>query len=238
MANENWVCPFCGATTVIRDHDFTKIEHVFQPESGPTYHCIVARARYCRNEKCRRFTLDVDLTKGEIPRNLSRYVPQETIGHWQLIPESEAKEFPAYVPSPLLTDYKEACRIKTLSPKASATLSRRCLQGMIRDFWKISKKRLVDEINELKAHVDSVTWEAIDGVRSVGNIGAHMEQDINVIVDVDPDEAGLLIGLIETLIETWYVERHEKNQRLQAVIDLAKKKKPLAGAPSAATPQP
>ena len=36
-------------------------------------------------------------------------------------------------------------------------------------------------------------------VRKVGNIGAHMEKDINVIVDVDPDEAQHLIGLITFL---------------------------------------
>jgi hypothetical protein len=41
--------------------------------------------------------------------------------------------------------------------------------------------------------------EAIDIVRNIGNIGAHMEADINVIVDVDPDEAQTLIELIETL---------------------------------------
>jgi len=29
-------------------------------------------------------------------------------------------------------------------------------------------------------------FEAIHGVRKVGNIGAHMEADTNVIVDVDP----------------------------------------------------
>jgi len=39
--------------------------------------------------------------------------------------------------------------------------------------------------------VDPLTWEAIDAVRKLGNIGAHMEKDINVIVDVDPEEAEL-----------------------------------------------
>ena len=36
------------------------------------------------------------------------------------------------IPIPqLMDDYEEACAIVNLSPKASATLSRRCLQGMI-----------------------------------------------------------------------------------------------------------
>ena len=137
-----------------------------------------------------------------------------------LIPASSAKVFPDYVPQPIRDDYVEACAIRDLSPKASATLSRRCLQGMIRDFWKIAKARLVDEIDAIKDKVDALTWEAIDAVRQVGNIGAHMEKDINVIVDVDPDEAQHLIGLIELLMKDWYVTRHQREERLKAIVQL------------------
>ena len=67
--------------------------------------------------------------------------------------------------------------------------------------------RLIDEIEAIEDKVDPLTWKAIDAVRSVGNIGAHMEKDINVIVDVDPDEAAQLISLIEILIKDWYITR-------------------------------
>ena len=109
--------------------------------------------------------------------------------------------------------------IRDLSPKASATLSRRCLQGIIRDFWGVSKGRLVDEINAVKERTDPLVWEAIEGVRKIGNIGAHMEEDINVIVDVDPGEAQLLLlELIELLVKDWYVARHEREERLKAIV--------------------
>jgi len=148
---------------------------------------------------------------------------------WRLVPDSLAQAFPDYVPAVIQGDYREACQIEDKSPKASATLSRRCLQGMIRGFWGISKARLIDEIEELKNHVDGATWAAIDGVRKIGNIGAHMEKDINVIVDVDPGEARLLIELVETLIEDWYVARHEKSQRFAKVTAAAAAKKPGPG---------
>ena len=128
------------------------------------------------------------------------------------------------IPAPILQDYGEACLIRDLSPKASATLTRRCLQGMIRDFWVISKARLIDEINDLQGKVDGTTWKAIDAVRSIGNIGTHMEKDINVIVDVDPDEANLLLGLIEVLLEEWYIRRHEREEHMQKVIAAAQSK--------------
>jgi Domain of unknown function (DUF4145) len=143
------------------------------------------------------------------------------VKRWTLLPPSSAKPQPDYIPQAIRDDYYEACAIRDLSPKASATLTRRCLQGMIRDFCSISKKRLIDEINALRALVkagqapigvqhDSV--EAIDHVREIGNIGAHMEADINVIVDVDPDEAQILIGLVELLFAEWYIARDARQR--------------------------
>jgi len=49
--------------------------------------------------------------------------------------------------------------------------------------------RLFDEINAIQEKLDADLWEAIDGLRKIGNIGAHMESDVNLIVDVEPDEA-------------------------------------------------
>jgi hypothetical protein len=68
-------------------------------------------------------------------------------------------------------------------------------------------------------------WEGIDAVRNVGNIGAHMEKDIDLIVGVEPDEAKLLIGLIETLIDDWYVARKKKKDQLEKIKLMATEKK-------------
>jgi hypothetical protein len=95
---------------------------------------------------------------------------------------------------------------------------------MIRDFWKTSRRRLVDEIEAIKDRVSPEVWDAIEGVRQVGNIGAHMEADINVIVDVDPGEARLLIELIEMLLDEWYIQAHERKERLRKVKELAASK--------------
>jgi hypothetical protein len=197
----------------------------------------------CPNLDCKRFTLSVllfdvgedqsidveqlDRVPMPIPagydqRNEPPPLPEPTA--WHLVPASEAKIYPEYIPKPVRDDYEEACLIRDLSPKASATLARRCLQGMIRDFHDISKGRLKDEINALKDRVAPLTWQAIDTVRSVGNIGAHMEKDINVIVDVDPQEAAMLIGLIEMLMEDWYINRHEREQQLSNIVALGEDK--------------
>lgn len=51
-----------------------------------------------------------------------------------------------------------------------------------------------------------------------------MENDINVIVDVDPTEAEMLIQLVETLLRDWYVQRHERTARMNALVDAAASK--------------
>lgn len=105
---------------------------------------------------------------------------------------------------------------------------------MIRDFCGIQKKTLYEEITALKAAADNGTApvgvspdsiEAIDAVRTVGNIGAHMEADINVIVGVDADEAQILIDLIESLIEDWYIARKKREDRFAATKAIAEEKK-------------
>ena len=146
---------------------------------------------------------------------------------WQLIPPSTAKSFPDYIPKAILGDYNEACLIKDLSPKASATLARRCLRGVIRDFWGVKGANLKDEIEQIKDKMDPTTWQAIDAVRSVGNIGAHMEEGVNFIIDVEPKEAELQIGLIEILLKDWYIAREQKKSHLEAVVKLAEKRKLL-----------
>jgi len=111
---------------------------------------------------------------------------------------------------------------------------------MIRDFCGISKHRLIDEINELRERVHQGrsppgvqpdTVDAIDDVRKVGNIGAHMEADINVIVDVDANEAQILIGLVELLFREWYVARDVRAEGLRKLKSLAAEKTDQKQAP-------
>ena len=203
-----------------RYHISRDFVHPLTPDGG---YAFSVSAAFCSNESCKKTTLVFDLFYTHRQSN-GEYGITEFIREWSLLPESAAKPFPDYIPAPIIADYKEACLIASLSPKASATLSRRCLQGMIRDFWKISKSRLKDEVDALEDIVDPATWDAIDSVRKIGNIGAHMESDINVIVDVDPDEATLLIGLIETLIADWYIARHNREERMSKIKAVAAQK--------------
>ncbi len=133
-------------------------------------------------------------------------------------PRSLAKQYPDYIPQNIRNDYEEACAIVDLSPKASATLSRRCLQGIIRDFWGVNKKTLYEEIDAIKDKIPLDLWKSIDALRQLGNIGAHMEKDTNTIVDIEPNEASSLIRLIELLMKEWYINREERRQLFSNII--------------------
>ena len=222
----SWTCPFCQRLATLLSDNVSKDTHFFKAgnEQADEY-LLFTRVVRCPNDTCNQYVLSADLWTSE-GTSLANRRGKERLHKWDLIPESRARALPNYIPTPIVEDYTEACLIQSKSPKASATLARRALQGMIRDFWevKIRSNRLKDEIDAIKDRVDPDVFTAIDAVRTVGNIGAHMEADINVIVDVDPGEARKLIELIELLIDEWYVARHKKKQRVQQVIAVAQAK--------------
>jgi hypothetical protein len=220
-----WTCPFCNQNATLTDPNISVVSHHFKNGNKYGDRLIMTEVVVCPNEDCREFTLFASINKAHYVS--SGWKLGDLLMSWQLIPSSEAKAFPSYVPKAVLGDYQEACLIRDRSPKASATLSRRCLQGIIRDFWGVKKARLIDEIEAIKDKIDPLVWQAIDAVRHIGNIGAHMEKDINLIIDVDPQEAGLLIGLIEMLIKEWYIVRHERQEQLKALVKIADNKKQI-----------
>ena len=236
---DNWACPYCNRAQVITEDRFGN-RLTWMSVNGCEHGRLGHIAEYivCANDECRKLTFRLYLVQqGKYnPNKAENFEIAGLVDEWRLLPASFARPQPGYIPGPLRRDYEEACAIRDLSPKASATITRRCIQGIIRDFCGISKKRLIDEINELRERVDNGnapagvqldTVVAIDHVRSIGNIGAHMEADINVIVDVDPDEAQKLIELVELLFDEWYVARERRRQRLAELGVIAAGKKAI-----------
>lgn len=223
----SWRCPFCNQNATITNDNIHENSTVLKIENVEGDRALRTTFIVCPNEDCKKYTLSVSLYDLIFsPISLTKELG-DLIRQWDLIPQSNAKVFPEYVPKPIIEDYNEACSIINLSSKAAATLARRCLQGMIRDFFGVRKARLIDEINEIQDRVDPLTWKSIDAVRKIGNIGAHMEKDINLMIDVDLNEAAVLLQLIEQLIEDWYITRHERQLRLSTIINIAEDKEKL-----------
>ena len=135
MAPFHWTCPYCDRDTTISDSNYSHSHFTQDIKSEDGYRYFQSFIVVCPNPECTKFTLA--LTMFEYKRDIGdRWVAGKALQTWNLIPPSTAKVFPDDVPKAIRDDYLEATLIRDLSPKASATLSRRCLQGIIRDFWK------------------------------------------------------------------------------------------------------
>ena len=234
MKSFNWNCPYCNRAQAVTEEQYSQEKsfiHNWESVHGEIG--FIAESIRCANEECNELQLSFQLCE-VLPTPIGLQVSEsKVIQSWQLLPESSAKPQPSYIPKPIVEDYTEACRIRDLSPKASATLSRRCLQGMIRDFCGITGKTLFAEIDALREavnqgdgvrHVNQDTVEAIDHVRKIGKYGAHMEKDVNLVINVEPHEAQKLIELIELLFHEWYVQRESRSTRLAAIKQISDEK--------------
>ena len=92
---------------------------------------------------------------------------------------------PAEVPSTLAEDFNEACRVFPDSEKASAALSRRCLQNLLRERAGVKPTNLDSEIQQV---LDSkqLPWhlaDSVDAVRAVG-ISPHTRLRAKALVQL------------------------------------------------------
>ncbi len=215
--SKNFICPFCNSSVPKMDETYRYKECYFNAN----------RSHTVTDEPVNTNIFNIEMMHCPTCDNVSFVAKgEQALSELKIsiYPNSSAKQFPKYIPLALRKDYEEAYSILELSPKASATLSRRCLQGMIRDFWNISGKNLYEEISKLQDKVPASQWNAIDAVRSIGNIGAHMEKSVDVIIDIDPNEAEQLIKLLELLFEKWYVARHDEELLLKSITEIKEEK--------------
>lgn len=117
---------------------------------------------------------------------------------------------PASVPAALAVDYIEASLVLADSAKASAALSRRCLQTLIRDVVGIKDKDLAPAIDKLLASnvLPSHLSEAVDAIRNIGNFAAHPIKSTSSgeIIDVEPGEAEWNLDVLDGLFDFYFVQ--------------------------------
>lgn len=107
-------------------------------------------------------------------------------------------------------DYTEACLVISDSLKASAALSRRCLQHILRETAKVKPNNLANEIQQV---IDSGTLpshlvEVIDAVRNIGNFAAHplKSEKSGEILPVELMEAEWNLDVLEALFDFYFVQ--------------------------------
>jgi hypothetical protein len=137
---------------------------------------------------------------------------------WELMPEREEVIFPhtklksvdPEVPERYKENFLEARDILARSPKASAAISRRLLQDILENHFKLKAHKLADEIDLfLKLpEIPSYLSQQIDAIRNIGNFAAHPLKDTSTgeVLDVEPGEAEWLLGTIDALFDFAFVQ--------------------------------
>jgi hypothetical protein len=206
-----WECPHCRHYARIQSEDISSTFVRIPSKSKTTVLEVL-----CPNPECQETS--IYYTKYVVEKHGSVAKESE-----MLFPHGVYKHYPDYVPEPIRRDYEEAAIISQLSPKASAALIRRALQGIIKHKWPhLKNKKLYDQINSLEGVIKTHEFAALHGIRKIGNVSVHMENP-GVIADQDSpittSDAEKLIELLEYLIKVWIIEVEESKALMSGISD-------------------
>lgn len=229
----NWVCPYCGSSTTIANTNATSTAAEINRRSKHKNLGLLVKSISCPNPECEELTIEVEL----LPANYyqgggfsSFHKNADPLYAQRLLPEAKVMHLPTDVPEEIRTTYREAVLVAEVSGRAGAAMARRCLQGIVRDFFSIPQNKrgnLGAELSYVKDKIDPDLWNGIVAIREVGDIGAHMDKTVNTVVDVSPEEAKLLIRLIETLFQEWYIARKKKKEHLERLSKIIPEKRKI-----------
>lgn len=137
-----------------------------------------------------------------------RYAPDPI--RYPVHPRASSRPCPSDALDPYRQDFKEACDVLPLSAKASAAISRRLLQSILREKEQTKSKDLVDQIHEVIAAntLPGHIAEGLHAVRVIGNFAAHPTKSKNTgeIVEVEPGEAEWNLDVVGSLFDFYFVQ--------------------------------
>ena len=139
-------------------------------------------------------------------------------------PRHAARPISPKVPKKFAKDFNEAAAVLADSPNASAALSRRCLQNLVREQEKIHRDTLNDEIDELLEDGKRIPqYIALDlhTIRRAGNVAVHpmKHKETGIVADVEPWEADYLLNILENLFEFYFVKPEETLEKREKIAE-------------------
>ncbi len=134
---------------------------------------------------------------------------------------ARARPLSVEVPKDYRNDFIEAESVLPASPKASAAISRRLLQDILRNDFGLKAANLAQEIDAFLKLPGIPTYitEAVDAIRNVGNFAAHplKNQNTGQIIEVEPGEAEWLLEVLESLFDFQFVQPKRLSSRRSAL---------------------
>ena len=125
------------------------------------------------------------------------------------------------VPNEFAADYREACITLADSAKASAALSRRCVQHVLREVAKVKPGNLADEIQAVidSGKLPSHLSDSLDAIRNIGNFAAHpiKSKASGEVIEVELGEAEWNLDVLESLFDFYFVQPAELMKKRDAL---------------------
>lgn len=138
-------------------------------------------------------------------------------------PRASERPCPIEVPKKYSEDFKEATLVLSDSSKASAALSRRCLQNILKEEAKTKSKDLAEQIDEVitKNLLPSYLADDLDAVRNIGNFAAHpiKSKQTGEVLPVEAGEAEWNLDVLEALFDFFFV-LPEQNKKKKTALNL------------------
>ncbi len=199
-------CPHCGTTF----HDKPRYDDLGEDADGNW----VISTQTC--PECNRLIVHLLKAKPIYSMSGSRVVHGvsdiDETATTMVRPKVSFRHCPTEVPQDIAKDFKAACLVLADSPEASAAMSRRCLQHVLRDpnAANVKDTDLAREIQKVLASKTLPPYivEGLHAVRHHGNFAAHpMESTVTgEILPVEPGEAEWNLDVLESLFDFYYVQ--------------------------------
>ena len=214
-------CPYCG----IAFHDSWD-ERAFRESETPETNedGIPLKIRWLvtstKCPSCKNITINI--IKQFVAMNNNQFVKENII---RVYPQNNFRiPTPVEIVGNIKNDYEEACNVLHISHKASAALSRRCLQAILRE-QGYNQKDLALQIEALLKEPDptksipSSLRQTVDVIRNFGNFSAHQMPDKASleIIPVDEGEAEWCLDILDEMFDHYYVKPKQAADRKAAL---------------------
>ena len=213
---ETMKCPHCLVSFHVQAHDRNP-SWVNSAKSGHWWHARTT----CPG--CNDIIIWLVVSEGCHKHPSRMQVPEGACKFTMVFPKASGRPpVPTEVPAEFAEDYAEACLVIGDSPKASAALSRRCLQLILREKAEVKNpNHLATAIEEVvnDPSVPSDISRSLDVVRNIGNFSAHPNKSVNTgeIVPVEEGEAEWCLEVIEILFDYYFVRPADVKRRTLAL---------------------
>jgi len=193
-------CPHCRTVVSFNATDIVRGRPILEATGGGDY--VYVYSSQCPN-------CDKPIVMAEIETGEKRYIRY-------VHPISIVRSVPTEVPKQIAEDFLEAVAVLPISKKASAALSRRCLQHLLTDNG-YTQKDLSSQIEAAIKDLPIKIGKNVDAIRNIGNFAAHpiKHKSTGLIVEVEPEEANWNLDVLEDLFEYFYIQSKREEAKIK-----------------------